>query len=92
MPIELNCANMSQQEFDEVCRHCGICCGSTDGDPCIYLAKNEIGHYYCLIYPFRIGERITVKGNRFRCIPIEAALEYAHIKKVCAYTTLIKKK
>ena len=82
---------MSREEFEATCKHCEVCCGSTDGDPCIYLENKSDGKYYCRIYSARLGERITVRGNRFKCIPIEKAIKYPHVKKVCAYTKFLKK-
>ncbi len=92
MILTLKPPHINQQEFDALCEHCGVCCGSTDGDPCIYLEKKEDEKYYCRIYPFRLGPRITVKGNKFRCIPIEIAIRYPHIKKVCTYAKFLKDK
>ncbi len=92
MSLKLKPLHMSQEEFDGLCKHCGVCCGSEDGDPCIYLEKKGNEKYYCRIYPFRLGYRITVKGNRFRCIPIDEAIRYPHIKKVCVYAKFLKDK
>ena len=76
---------MSQSEFESVCKRCGVCCGSRNGDPCTYLRKDSENKYFCQIYPNRLGLRMTVKGNIFRCIPIEAAIHYPPIRQVCAY-------
>ncbi|MFH1856582.1 MAG: hypothetical protein ABH836_05065 [Candidatus Omnitrophota bacterium] len=89
--MTLKPADISEEEFEAVCKHCGVCCGSTDGDPCIYLEQKENGNYYCRIYTERLGNRITVKGNVFRCIPIEQAIKYPHIQEICGYAKFLKK-
>jgi len=83
--------NLSFTEYENICKRCGICCGSEDGDPCIHLKKDKNGKYYCDIYNNRLGLRKTVKGNYFLCIPIEEALKNRpELKKVCAYYKILK--
>lgn len=81
---------LNRQEFEDICKHCGVCCGSMDGDPCIYLTKNDNERYYCKIYFSRSGVRTTIGGNEFRCISIEKAIKYPHVRKVCAYADVLK--
>lgn len=88
--MTLNRPDMNQEQFEAICSHCGVCCGSQDGDPCIYLEQRENGGYYCRIYSNRLGKRITVKGNEFRCIPIEQAIKYSNVKEVCRYAKFFK--
>lgn len=58
------------KKHEALCRRCGICCGSEDGDPCEHLRREKSGEYFCLIYKDRLGMQKTVKGNIFRCVPL----------------------
>lgn len=79
--------NEKQEEFFEsICRQCGKCCGSDDGDPCLQLKKLEDGSYTCEVYLSRLGPQETVRGNKFNCIPIGHLLNKGKdILTDCAY-------
>jgi hypothetical protein len=78
-------------QHESICRRCGICCGSDDGDPCVQLRQNKKGEFHCAIYSERFGLRKTVKGNFFMCIPIERALKNRpELKEICAYARVPK--
>ncbi len=75
---------------EDLCLRCGTCCGAYDGDPCTHLKKDGDGRYYCGIYDSRLGLRKTVKGNLFRCVPVEKILNDDWFKEVnCPYKNLI---
>ena len=82
---------LTESEHESICRRCGVCCGSEDGDPCVHLKKDKQGKYCCDIYHNRLGLRKTVKGNFFLCIPIERALKNKpELKDKCAYAKILK--
>lgn len=57
-------------DWEALCRNCGACCGSVEGDPCENLSKKEDGTYYCIVYENRFGNHKTVSGNKLKCVPI----------------------
>ena len=72
--------------FENVCRRCGECCGSRDGDPCRRLAVDEeTGYYYCSVYDNRFGPQETVSGKVFTCVPIRQIMKMGHLRQNCAY-------
>ena len=67
----------------EMCKRCGVCCGSTDGHPCEHLVQRPDGLYFCKIYADRFGPHRTVDGLPFVCVPIQTVIEttVAEIKR-----------
>lgn len=63
-----------QTQWEAKCRRCGACCGAAEGDPCEHLTALPQGGYACAIYANRFGERRTVKGRVFQCVPIRDIL------------------
>ncbi|MFA5346244.1 MAG: hypothetical protein WC315_08240 [Candidatus Omnitrophota bacterium] len=59
-----------QVKYEALCRRCGACCGSLDGDPCEHLKQDGSGKYFCPIYDHRIGMHKTISGKQFACVPI----------------------
>ena len=57
-------------KYEALCRRCGACCGSLDGDPCEQLKQDESGKYFCPVYDHRIGMHKTISGVQFACVPI----------------------
>ncbi len=84
--MNVNLKKRNSKEHEALCRRCGICCGSEDGDPCEHLRREKSGEYFCSIYNDRLGMQKTVNGNTFRCVPIEIALKTnPELRKRCAY-------
>ena len=80
-----------EQGFEDICLRCGACCGAYDGDPCLHLKKDKKGKYYCDIYPNRLGDRKTVSGEEFECVPIKEILNTSWDGDWrCAYKKKIK--
>jgi len=79
-----------EKSWESLCKQCGGCCGAFD-DPCKYLKKGEDGLFFCEIYPSRLGERITIKGERFDCVSIKKIL-HTHWRKdyLCTYKQSLK--
>lgn len=78
-----------KQTLEDICLRCGKCCGSCDGDPCIFLEKTDDGHYFCGTYETRLGPQRTVNGYAFNCIPIEKAIrESDSVPATCPYRQL----
>lgn len=74
------------QRFEDVCRRCGECCGSEDGDPCVNLAKDKATEkYYCKIYENRLGPQRTASGKIFNCVLINAFIKWNDLRPNCAY-------
>ena len=71
-------------EYEAQCTRCGTCCGA-DTDPCMSLKLDGAGKYYCDSYNDRLGERYTVSGIKFTCIPIRDVLVYAPPSADCGY-------
>jgi len=72
-------------EYDNLCKHCGACCGANDGDPCENLLKNEKGLYYCKVYANRLGLQKTVSGKIFTCVPIKEIIKFGAEYPGCTY-------
>lgn len=82
-----------EKEFEALCIRCGSCCGAYDGDPCLHLKKDKDNKYYCRIYPQRFGERKTISGDDFECVPIREILNDSWIGDyLCAYKNLHRRK
>jgi hypothetical protein len=71
--------------YEALCKRCGTCCGAGSKDPCASLRKGPDGKYYCDVYDHRIGQRTTVSGNSFTCVPIRDVLTYAPPYPGCGY-------
>ncbi|MFA6142540.1 MAG: hypothetical protein WC738_04505 [Candidatus Omnitrophota bacterium] len=71
-------------EHEALCKRCGVCCG-VGNDPCINLKADVDGKYYCESYDDRLGERLTVLGKKFTCVPIKEVLAYAPPSPDCGY-------
>jgi len=80
-----SCLKAKSETFEAMCKRCGACCGSRDGDPCANLAGNEKQGYYCKTYENRLGMQRTVKGDIFNCVPIRELKLYGFIRTDCAY-------
>lgn len=80
----------SQRRWEAMCRRCGGCCGAYD-DPCRHLRKDAEGLFYCTIYSQRLGERISIKGEKFDCVPVKDIL-HTHWKNdhLCAYKRYLR--
>ena len=77
------------QEFEDICIHCGGCCGIFDGDPCEHLRRDNEGTTYCVIYENRLGWHHTVNGREMECVPIMDKLSEDWIgDHICAYKRL----
>lgn len=75
---------------DEKCHRCGVCCGSTDGDPCEHL-KWEDGGYVCETYEARFGSHHTVNGYPIHCVSIRKVIEQTGGYDGCDYVEEIKR-
>lgn len=74
------------QEFEDICIHCGACCGAFDGDPCEHLRRDGEGTYYYDIYKDRIGTHRTLSGRVMECVPIMDKLSEDWVgDHICAY-------
>lgn len=76
---------------DERCKRCGVCCGSTDSEPCEHLRCDDRGRYYCDIYEHRFGLHKTVNGHHFLCVPIRQLIETNGGYAGCAYVEEIRR-
>jgi hypothetical protein len=74
----------------ELCRRCGVCCGSTDGHPCEYLRREEAG-WFCEIYGHRFGPHHTVDGMAFVCVRIQKIIEIEGGYADCGYVREIRR-
>ena len=74
-----------RQQWEDMCKRCGGCCGAYD-DPCQHLRQKAQGLFYCEIYATRFGERRSIKGEKFDCVPVREILN-SHWKNdhLCAY-------
>ena len=81
----LNSLEVKEREWEDLCINCGGCCGAYD-DPCKHLKKTKDDKCYCEIYKNRFGNRISIKGEEFKCVPVKEILN-THWKKdyLCAY-------
>lgn len=75
---------------NEMCRRCGVCCGSTDGHPCEQLVRSDDGTYTCAIYARRLGLRQTADGRHFLCAPIKTVIEQYGGYIGCGYVEEIR--
>ena len=75
----------AEQQHETLCRRCGRCCGSTDGDPCSKLIKNRDGTYSCSDYANRLGQQSTVSGKTFECVPIQDVKKAGGLRPGCGY-------
>jgi len=75
---------------DERCLRCGVCCGSTDGDPCEHLRRAD-GGWFCEIYRSRFGPHNTVNGIPFDCVKIQRVIETSGGYDGCGYVREIRR-
>ena len=75
---------MKKSEWENLCIRCGACCGAYD-DPCEHLVEIEKDKFFCHIYNERFGDRKTVSGDEFECVPVKEII-HVHWKKdyLCA--------
>lgn len=74
------------KKHEDICLNCGRCCGSEDGDPCIFLKKHSNGKYFCDTYETRLGPKKTIHGYSFNCVPIEKAIRESNsVPMSCPY-------
>jgi len=78
-----------QDKYEALCKRCGACCGANDGDPCVKLARDESGKYYCTVYATRIGMQKTRSGVNFACVPIRDLRPNLPFKDCAYYGILI---
>ena len=64
-----------ERENEQMCRHCGACCGAYDGDPCQNLRLTGSGQSKCCDYQNRLGSQRTVSGNKIKCVLIKEILQ-----------------
>jgi len=82
----------AQIKHEALCARCGACCGSKDGDPCIYLKQEPSGKYHCDIYEARFGPHKTISGDDFVCVPIrEVFRDNWPGKSMCVYVKVNRK-
>ena len=74
---------------DHTCSRCGVCCGSTDGDPCEHLQLGPDG-YFCEVYATRFGPHRTINGNLFTCVPIQKMIDSNGGYAACSYVAAIR--
>lgn len=74
-------------DFERICRLCGLCCGLEDGDPCSMLIFEQ-GRYLCKCYPERLGPQKTVSGKPFTCVPIRERIRQGALPESCAYRNI----
>ena len=74
------------QRFEGICKRCGECCGSQDGDPCVNLARDTItGRYYCRDYENRLAPQKTASDRIFNCVAIRNIIKLGLLRPNCAY-------
>jgi len=72
--------------FEGICKHCGECCGSRDGDSCANLATDTAtGKCFCMNYENRLGPQKTLSGKAFNCVTIREIAKHGHLRPNCAY-------
>ena len=76
---------------EELCSRCGVCCGSTDGQPCEHLRRLDDGTHTCDTYQNRLGPHRTVDGSDFICAPIRSVIEYNGGYECCRYVQEIRR-
>lgn len=67
------------------CRRCGVCCGANGSDPCVQLAVDADGKYFCRVYENRLGPQKTVSGQTFTCVQIRENLRKGARYSGCSY-------
>ncbi len=79
-----------QRQWEDMCRRCGGCCGAYE-DPCQHLKRDGRGAFYCEIYATRFGERLSLKGEKFDCVPVKQILRN-HWKNdhLCVYKRFLR--
>jgi hypothetical protein len=75
---------------DVKCLCCGVCCGSTDGDPCEHLVRRD-GRWSCDTYADRFGDHRTVQGRPIFCVSIQSVIERTGGYRGCAYVEEIRR-
>lgn len=70
---------------EALCKRCGVCCGAGT-DPCAELKTDDLGRYYCGSYDTRLGQHLTVSGNKFTCVSIREVLTFAPPSIDCGYS------
>lgn len=83
--IYANKQDADERAYEILCKRCGTCCGAGGADPCENLKKDACGKYFCDAYENRIGQRKTVSGNTFTCVPIRDVMTYAPPFAGCGY-------
>lgn len=63
-----------QAAWEAQCTRCGACCGVFEGDPCENLDTLPNGKYSCRIYENRFGQRRSISGRTFYCVPLRQIL------------------
>jgi len=71
--------------YEALCKRRGACCGSTGNDPCLNLARDTSGKYYCKSYDNRFGPQTTVTGKKFTCVEIRDVLKIGIPNAECGY-------
>ncbi len=74
-----------KEHYESICVSCGACCGVTDGDCCVNLAKDKAGKYFCKVYDKRLGKQKTISGKEFSCVEIRDVLKFGPVHPGCAY-------
>ncbi|MDD5438848.1 MAG: hypothetical protein PHS37_01520 [Candidatus Omnitrophica bacterium] len=73
------------QDFENLCRRCGSCCGAHDGDPCANLVRDGEDRYLCRVYDRRFGIQKTMSGKVFTCIDIRELIKEKQLRPECGY-------
>lgn len=64
----------NEASWEALCKRCGACCGSVEGDPCEHLVQSKSGEYLCNVYENRFGTHKTISGETIRCVDIRNIL------------------
>lgn len=79
------------QEYENLCKRCGACCGLLDADPCENLVLDKDKKCFCKVYTNRFGLQKTLSGKYFLCVPIRKVLsENWTGSETCNYKRQIK--
>ena len=62
------------EDYENLCKRCGACCGALESDPCSHLMKFNDDRYGCRVYEERFGMHRTVSGKEFQCVPLKKIL------------------